>query len=164
MTHLEEEQHVERGQADVSTVRKSTAGSRLDPTAPLPTMGRSAGSSLARTVAAVPPAARSGAGPDGRMGVMDDTQRERIRSGHGFFAALDQSGSSTPKALADYGIAENRYGSEKEMFDLVLKQARIRAEGCGLRRKRADDLSLRFHAASCRLRRVAAAWTVSALM
>ena len=47
---------------------------------------------------------------------------------------------------------------------LGLKQARIRAEGCGLRRKRADDLSLRFHAASCRLRRVAAAWTLSALM
>jgi len=35
------------------------------------------------------------------------------------FAALDQSGGSTPKALADYGVAENRCGSEKEMFDLV---------------------------------------------
>jgi fructose-bisphosphate aldolase class I len=52
-------------------------------------------------------------------GVMDDTQRERIRSGRGFFAALDQSGGSTPKALAEYGIAESRYGSEEEMFDLV---------------------------------------------
>ena len=50
---------------------------------------------------------------------MDDTQRERIRSGRGFFAALDQSGGSTPKALADYGIAESRYGSKEEMFDLV---------------------------------------------
>src|ERR671937_177408 len=50
---------------------------------------------------------------------MDDMQRERIRSGRGFFAALDQSGGSTPKALSDYGIAESRYGSEKEMFDLV---------------------------------------------
>jgi fructose-bisphosphate aldolase class I len=50
---------------------------------------------------------------------MDVTQRERIGSGQGFFAALDQSGGSTPKALAEYGIAEDRYGSEAEMFDLV---------------------------------------------
>jgi fructose-bisphosphate aldolase class I len=50
---------------------------------------------------------------------MDATQLERIRVGRGFVAALDQSGGSTPKALADYGIAENRYSSEEEMFDLV---------------------------------------------
>ena len=50
---------------------------------------------------------------------MDATQLEKIRSGQGFFAALDQSGGSTPKALAEYGIAESRYGSEEEMFDLV---------------------------------------------
>ena len=50
---------------------------------------------------------------------MDVRQRERIGSGRGFFAALDQSGGSTPKALADYGIAKDRYGSEAEMFDLV---------------------------------------------
>ena len=50
---------------------------------------------------------------------MDATQLDKIRSGRGFFAALDQSGGSTPKALAEYGIAESRYGSEKEMFDLV---------------------------------------------
>ena len=50
---------------------------------------------------------------------MDAEQRERIRSGRGFFAALDQSGGSTPKALAEYGIEENRYHSEDEMFDLV---------------------------------------------
>ncbi|MDQ2845228.1 MAG: fructose bisphosphate aldolase [Actinomycetota bacterium] len=50
---------------------------------------------------------------------MDMTQLERVRSGRGFFAALDQSGGSTPKALAEYGIAEGRYSSEKEMFDLV---------------------------------------------
>jgi fructose-bisphosphate aldolase class I len=53
------------------------------------------------------------------MKVMDTTQLARIRSGEGFFAALDQSGGSTPKALGDYGIAESRYGSEAEMFDLV---------------------------------------------
>ena len=44
---------------------------------------------------------------------------EKIRSGRGFFAALDQSGGSTPKALAHYGIEESRYHSEAEMFDLV---------------------------------------------
>jgi fructose-bisphosphate aldolase class I len=50
---------------------------------------------------------------------VDGTQRDRIGSGQGFFAALDQSGGSTPKALADYGIEESRYASEDEMFDLV---------------------------------------------
>jgi fructose-bisphosphate aldolase, class I len=53
------------------------------------------------------------------MAGMDDTQREKVRSGRGFFAALDQSGGSTPKALAEYGIDESRYSSEEEMFDLV---------------------------------------------
>jgi len=50
---------------------------------------------------------------------MDEKQREQIASGRGFFAALDQSGGSTPKALAEYGIPEDRYDSEAEMFDLV---------------------------------------------
>jgi fructose-bisphosphate aldolase, class I len=50
---------------------------------------------------------------------MDANQLDKIRTGRGFFAALDQSGGSTPKALAEYGIAENRYSSEEEMFDLV---------------------------------------------
>lgn len=50
---------------------------------------------------------------------MDSTQLEKVRSGRGFFAALDQSGGSTPSALAHYGIDESRYGSETEMFDLV---------------------------------------------
>jgi fructose-bisphosphate aldolase class I len=50
---------------------------------------------------------------------VDDRQRERIGSGRGFFAALDQSGGSTPKALGEYGIEESRYDSEDEMFDLV---------------------------------------------
>jgi fructose-bisphosphate aldolase, class I len=51
--------------------------------------------------------------------VVDGTQCEQITSGQGFFAALDQSGGSTPKALAEYGIPRDRYGSEAEMFDLV---------------------------------------------
>jgi fructose-bisphosphate aldolase, class I len=50
---------------------------------------------------------------------MDITQLEKVRDGHGFFAALDQSGGSTPKALEEYGISPDRYNSEDEMFDLV---------------------------------------------
>jgi fructose-bisphosphate aldolase class I len=50
---------------------------------------------------------------------MDDSQLAAIRSGNGFFAALDQSGGSTPKALAEYGVAEDRYSSDEQMFDLV---------------------------------------------
>jgi fructose-bisphosphate aldolase class I len=53
------------------------------------------------------------------MAVVDEKQLEKVRSGRGFFAALDQSGGSTPKALANYGIARSRYSSEEEMFDLV---------------------------------------------
>jgi len=50
---------------------------------------------------------------------MNTTQREKVHDGQGFFAALDQSGGSTPKALADYGIDQSRYSSQDEMFDLV---------------------------------------------
>jgi len=50
---------------------------------------------------------------------VNTTQFEKIRSGRGFFAALDQSGGSTPKALAEYGIERDRYSSDAEMFDLV---------------------------------------------
>ncbi len=50
---------------------------------------------------------------------MNDAQLGKIKTGHGFFAALDQSGGSTPKALADYGIPRDRYRSEAAMFDLV---------------------------------------------
>ena len=53
------------------------------------------------------------------MGTMDAAQYDKIRAGQGFFAALDQSGGSTPKALAEYGIGQDRYRSEAEMFDLV---------------------------------------------
>ena len=50
---------------------------------------------------------------------MRSEQLERIHSGRGFIAALDQSGGSTPKALKLYGIDETQYSSESEMFDLV---------------------------------------------
>jgi fructose-bisphosphate aldolase class I len=50
---------------------------------------------------------------------MDQTQADRMTSGKGFIAALDQSGGSTPKALRLYGIDENSYSSDAEMFDLI---------------------------------------------
>jgi fructose-bisphosphate aldolase, class I len=53
------------------------------------------------------------------MRKMDTTQYEKVRTGRGFFAALDQSGGSTPKALAEYGIPRDQYHSDAEMFDLV---------------------------------------------
>jgi fructose-bisphosphate aldolase, class I len=52
-------------------------------------------------------------------GKVNITQFEKIKTSRGFFAALDQSGGSTPKALAEYGVAEDRYSSDAEMFDLV---------------------------------------------
>ncbi|HTW06352.1 MAG TPA: fructose bisphosphate aldolase, partial [Acidimicrobiales bacterium] len=50
---------------------------------------------------------------------MNSEQFEKVRSARGFIAALDQSGGSTPKALALYGIAESAYSGEDEMFDLM---------------------------------------------
>lgn len=50
---------------------------------------------------------------------MQEMFLERMRNGKGFIAALDQSGGSTPKALANYGVLENEYTTEEEMFDLV---------------------------------------------
>lgn len=49
----------------------------------------------------------------------NEKQADRMTSGKGFVAALDQSGGSTPKALRLYGIEDNAYSSEKEMFDLI---------------------------------------------
>ena len=42
-----------------------------------------------------------------------------MTSGRGFIAALDQSGGSTPKALRLYGIDEDAYSSDAQMFDLI---------------------------------------------
>ncbi|KAB7665874.1 fructose bisphosphate aldolase [Bacillus sp. B1-b2] len=42
-----------------------------------------------------------------------------MRNRKGFIAALDQSGGSTPKALLNYGVTEDAYSTEEEMFDLV---------------------------------------------
>jgi len=50
---------------------------------------------------------------------MNENQMNRIHTGKGFIGALDQSGGSTPKALLEYGVQENSYSNEEEMFDLV---------------------------------------------
>jgi len=46
-------------------------------------------------------------------------QLDKVRNAEGFIAALDQSGGSTPKALRLYGISEDAYSGDAEMFDLV---------------------------------------------
>lgn len=43
----------------------------------------------------------------------------QIAAGRGFIAALDQSGGSTPKALKQYGIGDDAWTTETEMFDLI---------------------------------------------
>lgn len=50
---------------------------------------------------------------------MNTEQLDRMHWGKGFIAALDQSGGSTPKALRLYGISEDSYHGDEEMFDLV---------------------------------------------
>lgn len=50
---------------------------------------------------------------------MDRQQLEKVRGGRGFVAALDQSGGSTPKALRLYGIDEDAYDGDEEMFDRI---------------------------------------------
>ncbi|MEG0288992.1 MAG: fructose bisphosphate aldolase [Carnobacterium sp.] len=50
---------------------------------------------------------------------MQKEQLEIVKNGQGFIAALDQSGGSTPAALALYGVSEDSYSGEEEMFDLV---------------------------------------------
>ena len=52
---------------------------------------------------------------------MNKDMLEKIKSGKGFIAALDQSGGSTPKALKLYGIEESEYSGEPAMFDLIHK-------------------------------------------
>jgi fructose-bisphosphate aldolase class I len=50
---------------------------------------------------------------------MRDEQHNRIETAQGFIAALDQSGGSTPGALASYGLDASRFSSDSQMFDLV---------------------------------------------
>ncbi|MEC8120076.1 MAG: fructose bisphosphate aldolase [Actinomycetota bacterium] len=50
---------------------------------------------------------------------MNTEQLEKIATGSGFIAALDQSGGSTPKALKAYGVEESEYNDDIEMFDRI---------------------------------------------
>lgn len=50
---------------------------------------------------------------------MNMKQWDRIQTGQGFIAALDQSGGSTPKALLQYGIKEDSYSNEDQMYAMV---------------------------------------------
>jgi fructose-bisphosphate aldolase, class I len=50
---------------------------------------------------------------------MNTDHLEKVKTATGFFAALDQSGGSTPGALAEYGIGRDRYSTDAEMFDFV---------------------------------------------
>jgi len=48
-----------------------------------------------------------------------DEMRQRVATGEGFIAALDQSGGSTPKALKGYGIEDGAWSGDEEMFALI---------------------------------------------
>jgi len=50
---------------------------------------------------------------------MHHEQFDKVATGTGFVAALDQSGGSTPKALALYGVGEDEYAGDDEMFDRI---------------------------------------------
>ena len=50
---------------------------------------------------------------------INERQLEKMGTATGFIAALDQSGGSTPKALGIYGIGEDAWSSDEEMFELV---------------------------------------------
>ena len=51
--------------------------------------------------------------------VLDAAKLARMKDGPGFIAALDQSGGSTPSALALYGIPEGSWADDAEMMDMV---------------------------------------------
>ncbi len=50
---------------------------------------------------------------------MNLNQLQKVKEGRGFIAALDQSGGSSPKALARYGVPEDAYSTSDEMFGLI---------------------------------------------
>ena len=52
-------------------------------------------------------------------GVTNDAQLQKVQRDNGFIAALDQSGGSTPKALQLYGVGEDQYANEDEMFTRI---------------------------------------------
>ena len=50
---------------------------------------------------------------------MNQEQLQKVQQAGGFIAALDQSGGSSPKALAGYGVPESAYSTDEEMFGLI---------------------------------------------
>ena len=50
---------------------------------------------------------------------MNNEQFQKVKSGKGFIAALDQSGGSTPKALKLYGLDDTAYSNDAEMYDRI---------------------------------------------
>jgi fructose-bisphosphate aldolase class I len=65
------------------------------------------------------------------MNGLKEQQQRKIRTQAGFFAALDQSGGSTPKALTAYGLKEDAWSNDEQMFALVHQmRARIIASPC----------------------------------
>src|SRR6201999_4259357 len=124
------------------TVRTSTAvlardfrsdRGRVAPSAPLPSLptvdrlhGWFAGiSEVVAATVTLRDAKRTGGRWESRGITVNEEQLNEMGSRKGFIAALDQSGGSTPKALALYGIPEESYGNEVQMFDLM-HQARAR--------------------------------------
>ena len=55
----------------------------------------------------------------GSVGLVNESQLQKVQRDNGFIAALDQSGGSTPKALKLYGVDESEYSGDEEMFDKV---------------------------------------------
>ncbi len=53
------------------------------------------------------------------MVIRNEEQRQKMQSGRGFIAALDQSGGSTPAALQAYGIENSAWANDAEMFAIV---------------------------------------------
>ena len=51
--------------------------------------------------------------------MVNQAQLDQVKSGKGFVAALDQSGGSTPKALRLYGVTEDAYANDDEMYALI---------------------------------------------
>jgi fructose-bisphosphate aldolase, class I len=56
---------------------------------------------------------------NGGENMADHAQTEQMTNGKGFIAALDQSGGSTPKALMQYGVSDDAWSTDDEMFDLI---------------------------------------------
>jgi fructose-bisphosphate aldolase class I len=69
---------------------------------------------------AFPPRSRgSTVQKQGYVQMLDTDMTDKVAKGQGFIAALDQSGGSTPKALKGYGIEEDAYSGDEEMFALI---------------------------------------------